>query len=241
MATLSARGLVKRIGGHAIVDGVDLDVAGDEVVGLLGANGAGKTTTFGLLSGLAMPTAGRVQLGGEDITKLPMHARARRGLGYLPQEHSVFRKLSVEDNLLAVLEAAGKHTATERRALAGRLLDEFGVAHLRDRPAIQLSGGEKRRVEIARALAMTPAFILLDEPFTGIDPLAVRDIRAIIAGLKARGIGVLITDHNVRETLDICERAYILHGGRVLASGRPQDILANAAVREAYLGHDFRM
>lgn len=241
MPALSARGLVKRIGRQTIVDGVDLEVAGAQIVGLLGANGAGKTTTFGLLIGLARPTAGRIALGGDDITPLPMHARARRGIGYLPQEHSVFRKLSVEDNLLAVLEAAGGHTAAERRAIAGRLLEEFGVARLRERPAIQLSGGEKRRVEIARALALGPAFMLLDEPFAGIDPLAVRDIRAHIAGLKARGIGVLITDHNVRETLDICDRAYILHRGAVLAAGTPQEILDNASVRAAYLGHDFRM
>jgi len=241
MKTLRARGLVKRYGRAVIVDRVDLEVASNEVVGLLGANGAGKTTSFSMLIGLARPDAGRIELGGEDLTQLPMHARARRGLGYLPQEHSVFRKLSVQDNLLTVLEAAGKHTAAERRAIAGRLLEEFGVAHLRDRPAIQLSGGEKRRVEIARALALAPAFILLDEPFTGIDPLAVRDIRAIIAGLKARGIGVLITDHNVRETLDICDRAYILHFGKVLASGPPQAILDHAQVREVYLGHDFRM
>lgn len=241
MTALRARGLVKRIGRRAIVDGVDVEVGGREVVGLLGANGAGKTTTFGLIVGLVRADAGRITLGDEDLTRRPMHARARLGLGYLPQEHSVFRKLSVADNLLAVLEAAGKHSAAERAAITSRLLEEFGVAHLRERPAMQLSGGEMRRVEIARALALSPAFILLDEPFTGIDPLAVRDIRAIITGLKARGIGVLITDHNVRETLDICERAYILHAGRVLAAGAPQALLDNAQVREAYLGHDFRM
>jgi len=241
MKTLRACGLVKRYGRAVIVDQVDLAVAGDEVVGLLGANGAGKTTSFNILIGLVRADAGRVQLGGEDLTQLPMHARARRGLGYLPQEHSVFRKLSVEDNLLAVLEAAGRHPAAEQRAIAGRLLDEFGVAHLRERPAIQLSGGEKRRVEIARALALEPAFILLDEPFTGIDPIAVRDIRILIAGLKARGIGVLITDHNVRETLEICDRAYILHAGKVLAHGAPRQLLDDARVREAYLGDDFRM
>jgi len=241
MKTLRARGLVKRHGRQTIVDGVDLEVAADEVVGLLGANGAGKTTTFGMLIGLVRADHGRVELGGDDLTGLPMHARARRGLGYLPQEHSVFRALSVQDNLLAVLEAARRHTAAERRAIAGRLLEEFGLSRLRDRPAAQLSGGEKRRLEIARALAQSPAFMLLDEPFTGIDPLAVRDIRAIILRLKARGVGVLITDHNVRETLDICERAYILHFGRVLAAGTAQEILADAKVREAYLGPDFRM
>lgn len=241
MKSLQASGLVKKYGQTVIVDRVDLEVSNDEVVGLLGANGAGKTTSFNLIIGLVRPTAGRILLDGQDLTPLPMHARARKGIGYLPQEHSVFRKLTVEQNILAVLEAAGKHTAAERRAISGRLMEEFGVSALRERPAIQLSGGEQRRVEIARALALEPAFILLDEPFTGIDPLAVRDIRHIIRLLKARGVGVLITDHNVRETLDICDRACILHFGRVLASGPPQDILADSRVREVYLGHDFRM
>jgi len=241
MKSLQASGLAKRYGQAVIVDHVDLEVSNDEVVGLLGANGAGKTTSFNLIIGLVRPTAGRILLDGEDLTPLPMHARARKGIGYLPQEHSVFRKLTVEQNILAVLEVAGKHSAAERHAISARLMEEFGVSALRERPAIQLSGGEQRRVEIARALALEPAFVLLDEPFTGIDPLAVRDIRHIIRLLKARGIGVLITDHNVRETLDICDRAYILHFGRVLASGPPQDILADSRVREVYLGHDFRM
>ena len=241
MKSLHAKGLVKKVGGAVIVDRVDLSVSADEVVGLLGANGAGKTTSFNMIIGLVRHTEGEIVLDGEDITPLPMHARARKGIGYLPQEHSVFRKLTVEQNILAVLEASGRRSASERREISARLMEEFGVSHLRDRHTIQLSGGEQRRVEIARALALEPGFILLDEPFTGVDPIAVRDIRQIIRQLKARGIGVLITDHNVRETLDICDRAYILHAGKVLTSGTPQEITADAKAREAYLGHDFRM
>ncbi len=241
MKTLQARGLVKKYDHTVVVDQVDLTVAEHEVVGLLGANGAGKTTCFNMIIGLVRHTAGTIMLADEDITRLPMHLRARKGLGYLPQEHSVFRKLTAEQNLLAVLEAAAKHSAAQRRQLSRNLLDEFGLYALRDKPAIQLSGGEQRRVEIARALALQPAFILLDEPFAGVDPLAVRDIQNIIRLLKKRGIGVLITDHNVRETLGICDRAYILHCGKVLVAGSPAEILANAQARDAYLGHDFRL
>ncbi len=241
MRTLEARGLVKKYGRAVIVDAVSLALSDREVVGLLGANGAGKTTTFNMIIGLVRHSAGAILLDGEDITALPMHERARKGIGYLPQEHSVFRKLTAGQNILAVLEAAGKHGAAERRRICAGLLEEFGIRALRDKPAIQLSGGEQRRVEIARALALEPAFILLDEPFAGIDPLAVRDIRHIIGLLKRRGIGVLITDHNVRETLGICERAYILHSGKVLISGPPEAIMADAKTREVYLGPDFRM
>ena len=241
MKFLDARELVKVYDQTTIVDQVDLKVSDNEVVGLLGANGAGKTTCFNIIIGLVRQTAGRVFLGDEDITSLPMHLRARRGIGYLPQEHSVFRKLTAEQNILAVLEATGKHGAAERRRISRNLLEEFGIHHLRDKLAIQLSGGEQRRVEIARALALEPAFILLDEPFAGIDPIAVRDIQHIIELLKGRGIGVLITDHNVRETLGICDRAYILHFGKVLISGPPAAIMADERVREVYLGHDFRM
>ena len=241
MKSLEARGLVKKYDQTVIVDRVDLKVCDNEVVGLLGANGAGKTTSFNMIIGLVRQTSGGIFLDGEDITSLPMHRRARRGIGYLPQEHSVFRKLTTEQNILAVLEATGKHTAQARSQISERLMDEFGVGHLRDKPAIQLSGGEQRRVEIARALALEPAFILLDEPFAGIDPIAVRDIQNIIGLLKQRGIGVLITDHNVRETLGICDRAYILHFGKVLISGPPAAIMADQRVRDVYLGHDFRL
>ena len=241
MKSLQASGLVKKYDRAMIVDHVDLAVSDNEVVGLLGANGAGKTTSFNMIAGLVRQTEGKIILDGEDITPLPMHERARKGIGYLPQEHSVFRKLTAAQNILAVLEASGKHSAAERIEISRNLMEEFGIRHLRDKPSIQLSGGEQRRVEIARALALEPAFILLDEPFAGIDPIAVRDIRHIIDLLKKRGIGVLITDHNVRETLGICDRAYILHFGKVLASGPPKAIMRNKKVREAYLGHDFRM
>ena len=241
MKSLEATGLVKKYDQTVIVDRVDLKVSDSEVVGLLGANGAGKTTSFNMIIGLVRHTEGKIFLDGEDITSLPMHRRARRGIGYLPQEHSVFRKLTAAQNILAVLEAASRHTAAERAQICARLMDEFGIGHLRDKPAIQLSGGEQRRVEIARALALQPTFILLDEPFAGIDPIAVRDIQHIIGLLKGRGIGVLITDHNVRETLGICDRAYILHFGRVLISGSPAAVMADQKVREVYLGNDFRM
>ena len=238
---LEARGLVKRYKSVTIVNGVDLSVANNEIVGLLGANGAGKTTCFNMVIGLVQADSGAILLDGEDISALPMHERARKGIGYLPQEHSVFRKLTTEQNILAVLEAAGKHGKAGQQEICNRLMEEFGILKLRGKQTIQLSGGEQRRVEIARALALEPAFILLDEPFAGVDPIAVRDIQHIIRMLKKRGIGVLITDHNVRETLGICDRAYILHLGEVLISGSPQNIMADGRAKDVYLGHDFRM
>ncbi|MBX2868981.1 MAG: LPS export ABC transporter ATP-binding protein [Acidiferrobacterales bacterium] len=241
MRTLSARSLIKRYKQNVIVNGVDLEVNDNEVVGLLGANGAGKTTSFNMIIGLVRESEGNVFLDDEDITELPMHERARLGIGYLPQEHSVFRKLTAEENILAVLETTGKHDADERAEISRTLLEEFGIYRLRDKQTIQLSGGEQRRVEIARALALEPSFILLDEPFAGVDPIAVREIQHIITQLKNRGIGVLITDHNVRETLGICDRAYILHRGEVLISGPPQEIMQDQRAREVYLGEDFRM
>lgn len=238
---LEAIGLVKKYDHTATVDHVDLAVASNEIVGLLGANGAGKTTCFNMIIGLVRQTAGQIILNGEDLTRLPMYARARKGIGYLPQEHSVFRKLTVEQNLLAVLEVATKHSAAQRNQISKNLLKEFGIYALRDKLTIHLSGGEQRRVEIARALALQPSFILLDEPFAGVDPIAVRDLQQIIRLLKKRGIGVLITDHNVRETLGICDRAYLLHHGTVLVCGPPATIMANPKARDAYLGHDFRL
>jgi len=241
MKKLSARGLVKRYKNVTIVNGVDLSVANNEIVGLLGANGAGKTTSFNMIIGLVRADEGEILLDDDDITELPMHLRARKGIGYLPQEHSVFRKLTTEENILAVLEAAAKHDKETQHNICEKLMDEFGILKLRDKQTIQLSGGEQRRVEIARALALEPAFILLDEPFAGVDPIAVRDIQHIIRVLKERSIGVLITDHNVRETLGICDRAYILHQGEVLVSGSPSTIMSDRRAKEVYLGHDFRM
>jgi len=241
MRTLSAKSLVKSYKNNVIVNGVDLVVNDNEVVGLLGANGAGKTTCFNMIIGLVRETDGKIFLEDEDITGLPMHERARLGIGYLPQEHSVFRKLTAEENILAVLETIGKHDAEDRSRISQTLLEEFGIYHLRDKLTIQLSGGEQRRVEIARALALEPSFILLDEPFAGVDPIAVKEIQHIITVLKERGIGVLITDHNVRETLGICDRAYILHRGEVLISGPPETIMQHERAREVYLGQDFRM
>ncbi len=241
MKSLTAKGLVKSYKNSTIVNGVDLGVANNEIVGLLGANGAGKTTCFNMVIGLVRSDEGIISLDGEDITSLPMHLRARKGIGYLPQEHSVFRKLTTEQNILAVLEAAGKHPKTTQLKISNKLMKEFGIFNLKDKQTIQLSGGEQRRVEIARALALEPAFILLDEPFAGVDPIAVRDIQHIIGVLKERGIGVLITDHNVRETLGICDRAYILHQGEVLISGSPKSIMKDKRARDVYLGHDFRM
>ncbi len=241
MKTLSARGLVKKYRNTAIVNGVDLSVANNEIVGLLGANGAGKTTCFNMVIGLIRNDQGAIFIDAEDITDLPMHERARRGIGYLPQEHSVFRKLTAEQNILAVLEASGKHSKAKQRLISHKLMDEFGISRLKNKPTIQLSGGEQRRVEIARALALEPAFILLDEPFAGVDPIAVTDIQRIIRLLKQREIGVLITDHNVRETLGICDRAYILHHGEVLIAGTPNILMADERARDVYLGSDFRM
>jgi lipopolysaccharide export system ATP-binding protein len=239
--TLAAYHLAKRYGKRAVVQDVSLQIATGEVVGLLGPNGAGKTTAFYLITGLLPADAGRILLGGEDVTYLPMHARARLGIGYLPQEASVFRKLTVEENILAILETRRDLHRKARQAELEQLLEELHIPHIRDSLGISLSGGERRRVEIARALAANPRFILLDEPFAGVDPISVIDIRKIVQHLQARNIGVLITDHNVRETLGICSRAYILSNGHVIAEGAPQAILANETVRQVYLGEDFRL
>jgi lipopolysaccharide export system ATP-binding protein len=237
---LHARALTKSYGRRVVVHGVDLDIATGEVVGLLGPNGAGKTTVFYMVVGLTRPDSGRVVLGENDLTELPMYQRARAGIGYLPQEPSVFRKLTAEQNVLAVLEARGVE-GPERRARARALLEELGIHDTARQPAYTLSGGERRRLEICRALATEPAFILLDEPFAGIDPLAVLDIQRIIAHLKDRGIGVLITDHNVRETLKITDRAYILRDGEVFRSGTPAELASDEEVRRVYLGEEFRL
>ncbi|GAB6041743.1 LPS export ABC transporter ATP-binding protein [Endothiovibrio diazotrophicus] len=241
MSTLSALHLSKRYRARAVVDDVSFQVESGEVVGLLGPNGAGKTTSFYMIVGLAACDDGRILIDREEVTLEPMHERARRGVGYLPQEASVFRKLTVEENLLAVLEVQPALDETARQKRLEELLHEFHVGHLRDALGISLSGGERRRVEIARSVAARPRFILLDEPFAGVDPISVVDIQQIIAHLKERGIGVLITDHNVRETLNICDRAYILNNGRVIADGQPETILADRQVREVYLGEHFRM
>ncbi len=241
MTQLAAEDLVKRFRGRSVVNGVSLHVDPGEVVGLLGPNGAGKTTTFYMIAGLIPADQGRVTLAGHDLTDQPVHARAKRGLGYLAQEPSVFRRLSVAQNLLAVLEIRSDLDATGRQTTCDELLHEFGIEHLRDNAAISLSGGERRRLEIARALASSPKFILLDEPFAGIDPISVVDIQRIVAQLAERGIGILITDHNVRETLGICGRAYIINEGSVLALGSPDEILANPDVRSVYLGEHFRL
>jgi lipopolysaccharide export system ATP-binding protein len=240
MSVLHAEGLRKRFSARTVVDGVSLEVASGEVVGLLGPNGAGKTTCFYMIVGLVPADAGRIRLDGRELTRLPIHRRARLGISYLPQENSVFRKLSVEENVQAVLELRGLPPDAMQERL-NELLSELNIAHLRKHPALSLSGGERRRLEIARALGAEPGFILLDEPFAGVDPIAVLDIQRIIGFLKARGIGVLITDHNVRETLGICDRAYIINEGAVLASGRPDEIVYNDNVRRVYLGEHFRM
>ncbi len=241
MATLSASELVKRYRGRAVVDGVSLRVQGGEIVGLLGPNGAGKTTCFYMIAGLIPADGGRVRIEQHDVTLLPMHVRARHGLGYLAQEPSVFRRLTVAENILAVLETLEDVSTGQRRELCSELLREFSLEHLKDQRAMSLSGGERRRLEIARALALEPRFILLDEPFAGVDPISVMDIQKIIGELAASGIGILITDHNVRETLKICARAYIISAGRVLAEGPPAALLENADVRTAYLGADFQL
>ena len=240
MSVLRAENLRKRFKSRTVVDGVSLEVASGEVVGLLGPNGAGKTTCFYMIVGLVPADAGRIHLDERDLTQLPIHRRARLGISYLPQENSVFRKLSVEENVQAVLELQGLPPDEIQPRLA-ELLAELNISHLRKHTALSLSGGERRRLEIARALGTKPAFILLDEPFAGVDPIAVLDIQQIIGYLKARGIGVLITDHNVRETLGICDRAYIINEGAVLASGRPDEIVDNDNVRRVYLGEHFRM
>ena len=244
-STLKVRGLQKSYGARQVVQDVSLDLASGEVVGLLGPNGAGKTTSFYMIVGLVPSEGGDILLDDERISNLPIHRRAERGLSYLPQEASVFRKLSVEDNIRAVLElqkSGGKSLSrAEIEQRLDTLLAELQIEKLRDNQALSLSGGERRRVEIARALATSPRFILLDEPFAGVDPIAVIEIQRIVRFLKERGIGVLITDHNVRETLGICDRAYIINQGSVLASGSPEEIIGNESVRRVYLGEHFRM
>jgi lipopolysaccharide export system ATP-binding protein len=240
MATLRTHDLTKAYGGRTVVRGVSLDLSSGEVVGLLGPNGAGKTTTFYMTVGLTAPDSGRVTLDDTDVTDDPMYVRARKGIGYLPQEPSIFRGLSVEQNVLAILETLDM-PATARRQRARELLAELNLTHLAASPAHTLSGGERRRAEITRALVMSPKFILLDEPFAGIDPIAVTDIQKIIFHLKQRGIGVLITDHNVRETLRITDRAYIVHDGTIFRSGTPDQLAGDDDVRRIYLGADFRL
>ena len=238
--TLRAEGLVKKYRRRRVVNGVSLEVRQGEVVGLLGPNGAGKTTTFYMIVGLVRPDGGRIFLGDEDITRTPMYRRARQGVGYLAQEKSVFQHLSVEDNLKAVLEFQPLSRA-DRQARTDRLLNDFGLEHIRDSKGYALSGGERRRTEIARALCADPKFILLDEPFAGVDPIAVEDIQAIVAGLVDRGIGVLITDHNVHETLAITDRAYLLYEGKIFVQGTAEELAADEEVRRRYLGQNFTL
>ena len=238
--TLVARGLTKSYRGRRVVDGASMAVRAGEAVGLLGPNGAGKTTSFYMVTGLIPVDEGQILIDGNDVTHMPMYQRARLGIGYLPQEASIFRGLTVEKNILAVLEVV-EPDAAERRRKLDALLEEFHIAHLRKSPSIALSGGERRRCEIARALASDPAFMLLDEPFAGVDPIAVADIQGLVRHLTKRGIGVLITDHNVRETLGLIDRAYIIHAGRVLTHGKPAEIIANPDVRRLYLGDAFTL
>lgn len=241
MSSLEALHLAKSYKGRSVIQDVSVTVEPGEIIGLLGPNGAGKTTCFYMIVGLVRADRGNIRLNGDDVTRMPIHERAKRGLGYLPQEASVFRKLSVYDNLMAILEQRKDLTKDQQHEKAQALLEEFHITHIRESKGMVLSGGERRRVEIARALANDPDFILLDEPFAGVDPISVSDIKQTIRHLKDRGIGVLITDHNVRETLDICERAYIVSEGNILAEGTPEQIMMNQAVKEAYLGNDFRL
>ena len=240
MTILTGQNLAKRYGARDVVQGINLDVRQGEVVGVLGPNGAGKTTTFYMLAGIVKPTRGAVHLDGLDITRWPLHKRARAGMSYLPQESSIFRKLTVRQNLQLILEYSG-FSRDEQSRTADRLLDELGITRLADQLAAYLSGGERRRLEIARALIQNPKFILLDEPFAGIDPLAVDDIQAIIEGLRGRGIGVLISDHNVRETLQICDRAYLVYDGQIILNGSPEEIVADPGARKVYLGEGFSL
>ncbi|HDU8620492.1 LPS export ABC transporter ATP-binding protein [Proteus mirabilis] len=241
MALLKAENLAKAYKGRTVVGDVSLNVNSGEIVGLLGPNGAGKTTTFYMVVGIVARDAGSITIDDEDITLLPLHERARKGIGYLPQEASIFRRLSVYDNIMGILEIRHDLTAEQRKDRAEELLEEFNVSQLRNSLGQSLSGGERRRVEIARALAANPKFILLDEPFAGVDPISVLDIKKIIQHLRDYGLGVLITDHNVRETLDVCERAYIVSQGHLIAHGSPEEILANEQVKRVYLGEGFRL
>lgn len=241
MATLTAENLAKAYKKRKVVEDVSLEVKSGEIVGLLGPNGAGKTTTFYMVVGIVQRDAGKITIDGEDISLLPLHERARRGIGYLPQEASIFRGLSVYDNLMAVLEIRHDLNSEQRKERAEELMEEFSITHLRNSAGQSLSGGERRRVEIARALAANPKFILLDEPFAGVDPISVLDIKKIIQHLRDYGLGVLITDHNVRETLDVCERAYIVSQGHLIAHGTPEMILENEQVKRVYLGEGFRL
>ncbi|MGB5345299.1 MAG: LPS export ABC transporter ATP-binding protein [Woeseia sp.] len=241
MSILSVQEIAKRYKFREVVKDISLEISSGEVVGLLGPNGAGKTTAFYMIVGLISADRGRILLDGKDLTPLPMHKRASLGLGYLPQEASIFRKLTVEQNILAILENRNDLDRAGREQELDQLLDELHVGHVRNNMGISLSGGERRRVEIARALAANPRFVLLDEPFAGVDPISVLDIQRIINHLSGRGIGVLITDHNVRETLGICQRAYILSDGSLIAAGSPSDIIANQHVREVYLGQEFKL
>ncbi len=241
MNELSALGIAKRYRSREVVSDLSLNIKSGEVVGLLGPNGAGKTTAFYMIVGLIRCDRGKIILNGADVTRLPVHSRARQGLGYLPQEASVFRKLSVADNVRAILQTRTDLDRGTRHSVLEELLEELHIAHVRDSLGVALSGGERRRVEIARALAAEPKFVLLDEPFAGVDPISVIDIQRIIRHLTERGIGVLITDHNVRETLGICGHAYILHNGTLMASGAPEEILADQKVRDVYLGEGFSL
>lgn len=241
MATLQAKQLAKSYKSRKVVRDISLNVQSGEVVGLLGPNGAGKTTCFYMIVGLVRADKGQIRIDEDDITRLPMHGRARKGLGYLPQEASIFRKLTVADNILSILQTRKELNRKQRRDMMEGLLDEFHISHIRDSRGMALSGGERRRAEIARALATEPLFILLNEPFAGVDPISVNEIKSIVNHLKAKGIGVLITDHNVRETLDICDRAYIVSEGSIIAEGHPTEILENQQVRDVYLGHQFKL
>ncbi len=241
MTSLRAEQLTKRFRNREVVKSISLRIEASEVVGLLGPNGAGKTTSFYMIVGLIPSDHGSIHIDDRDVTDLAMHGRARLGMGYLAQEPSVFRKLSVEDNILAVLEVGRRLKRDQRILLCDELLERFNIAHLRGHVAMSLSGGERRRLEIARALALEPEFILLDEPFAGVDPISVMDIQQIVKDLSEKGIGILITDHNVRETLGICHRAYIINEGSVIADGTPEEILTNEEVRKVYLGENFRM
>jgi lipopolysaccharide export system ATP-binding protein len=238
---LVAKNLAKSYKKRQVVRDVSVEIKSGEIVGLLGPNGAGKTTCFYMIVGLIGSDKGQIFIKEQDVTTLPMHERARRGIGYLPQEASIFRKLSVHDNLMGILEMRKELTSKERQEKLDALLEEFHISHLKDSLGMSLSGGERRRVEIARALASEPSFVLLDEPFAGVDPISVNDIKQTIKHLQSKGIGILITDHNVRETLDICEKAYIVSEGVILAQGTPADILANEQVKAAYLGASFKL